>query len=232
MGDGLGFIGGFLIGAAGSVHCIGICGGIAASLFLASGYRDGPKAAAVQALGLQIGRVATYVILGAAAGSGAGATAALFDLASANAVLRSLSAASLVLSGLSIAGIVPAPGRLILARVRASSSGCARGRYAPVPIVMGMAWGLAPCGMVYSALLTATFSGSSFGGAVFMLGFGSATVPALTLALFGTAASAARWRNASRLLRRPMGWGLVLVGLLSLLEPAMRIGALCSASPA
>jgi sulfite exporter TauE/SafE len=47
---------------------------------------------------------------------------------------------------------------------------------------IGLLWGWLPCGLVYSALAAASATGSAQSGALFMLGFGSGTLPALILA--------------------------------------------------
>jgi sulfite exporter TauE/SafE len=49
-------------------------------------------------------------------------------------------------------------------------------------VMLGALNGLLPCGLVYSALLSAAATGSALWGAVAMLLFGAATIPALTVA--------------------------------------------------
>ena len=47
---------------------------------------------------------------------------------------------------------------------------------------LGLLWGWLPCGLVYSALVTALTSGSAWCGAALMLAFGAGTLPTLLLA--------------------------------------------------
>jgi len=47
---------------------------------------------------------------------------------------------------------------------------------------LGLLWGWLPCGLVYSALVTALTSGSALRGAGLMLAFGAGTLPTLLLA--------------------------------------------------
>ena len=47
---------------------------------------------------------------------------------------------------------------------------------------LGLLWGWLPCGLVYSALVTALTSGSALHGAGMMLAFGLGTLPNLLLA--------------------------------------------------
>lgn len=99
-----------------------------------------------------------------------------------------------------------------------------------LPFVAGLGWGLAPCGMVYAALLTAMLSGSFAGGAIFMAGFGLATIPPVLVAGFGTAVLLSRWRGTVRNLKNPLGWSVAIVGVISMADPAKQIGELCLGS--
>ena len=47
------------------------------------------------------------------------------------------------------------------------------------PVLAGAANGLLPCGLVYSAVLTAAATGSATGAVTLMAGFGLGTIPAL-----------------------------------------------------
>ena len=57
-----------VLGFAGSVHCVGMCGGIAGAL-AQSGPRRGPAASALRALLHSGGRLASYAMAGAVAGA-------------------------------------------------------------------------------------------------------------------------------------------------------------------
>ncbi|HBG50914.1 MAG TPA: hypothetical protein DDW89_03775, partial [Gammaproteobacteria bacterium] len=50
-------------------------------------------------------------------------------------------------------------------------------RSAAQALAFGALWGWIPCGLVYSALLTALVSGSATAGASIMLAFGFGTLP-------------------------------------------------------
>ena len=50
-------------------------------------------------------------------------------------------------------------------------------RSAQAALLAGMLWGWSPCGLVYSASLSALASGSAHGGALTMLAFGPAPCP-------------------------------------------------------
>ncbi|WP_353155210.1 sulfite exporter TauE/SafE family protein, partial [Herminiimonas fonticola] len=75
-----------------------------------------------------------------------------------------------------------------------------------------------PCGMVYSVLLTAMFSGSALSGALVMLAFGLGTLPAmLSLGLVG-----ARLRMLAQKRKVRIACGLIVLafGVLGLLRAA------------
>lgn len=239
MAGDFGFLGGVLMGMAGSLHCAGLCGGIASSLLLASkGVEPARHRPAFALLATQLGRVATYMAFGALVGIGGGGLDALLGLAGLQPLLRGIAATSLVWAGLAIAGI--GPGFAHLDRVLAPFVRRILARL-PIqalpgtsPLLFGIAWGLAPCGMVYAALVNAMLTGSPTAGATFMAGFGLATIPPVALAAWGTAVlTSLRFSSpagARQRLRQCLGVAVAGLGLLSLAEPAMRISELCLGS--
>ena len=73
---------------------------------------------------------------------------------------------------------------------------------------LGLLWGWLPCGLVYSALVTALASGSAASGALMMLAFGLGTLPNLLLAgLLAARLKAYAAKPAVRLIA-----GLVVLG--------------------
>ena len=189
-------IGAWLAGILGGVHCIAMCGGfltaIASSGVPAAAQGRPLLAARVLArrqFPYNLGRITTYTLLGAIAGS-AGALA----LASSTSLLplqRALYViANLFLLGLAIAiagrrqgfawlqraglamfgKVLPAIRPLLLARA-------ASARYA-----VGMIWGFVPCALTYSVLPIALFAGGALQGGAVMLAFGLGTLPNLMAA--------------------------------------------------
>jgi uncharacterized protein len=53
-------------------------------------------------------------------------------------------------------------------------------KFSPPPFIIGMMWGLLPCGLVFTALFTVAISRSAWMGALNMAIFGWATLPAMT----------------------------------------------------
>ena len=80
-------------------------------------------------------------------------------------------------------------------------------------LLLGLCWGLLPCGLVYSVLLTASATGSPALGASVMLAFGVGTLPSmLGMSLFAPALAAVlneKWT------RKLMGAALILLAVLS-----------------
>jgi uncharacterized protein len=81
------------------------------------------------------------------------------------------------------------------------------------PWLLGILWGLMPCGFLYTAQLKAIESGSMLNGAVNLLAFGLGTTPVM----MGIGVSAGYFSSERRSqLRRAGGWIAILVGLITL----------------
>ncbi len=176
----LSLVAAFFAGLLGGVHCAGMCGGLVSAFSLTlPGSTRRPLA---YQLSCNLGRVATYVLLGAVAG----ASAALFNRAlPVQRVLFAASNIMLIGLGLYLAGVFPrfamiegigrGPWRLVqplLARaLPVDSIGKA--------VVAGLLWGLLPCGLVYSGVVLALASASTMRGALIMAAFGAGTLPNL-----------------------------------------------------
>jgi sulfite exporter TauE/SafE len=85
-------------------------------------------------------------------------------------------------------------------------------------VATGFLWGWLPCGMVYSALVTAMLSGSAASGAALMLAFGLGTLP--MLAGLGAAGSTLRGLVARRPVRIASGAIVLGFGLLGIARAA------------
>jgi sulfite exporter TauE/SafE len=223
--------GGFVVGLAGSLHCSCVCGGIASSLLLATAPSSSAQRLQLRALAsIQAGRALTYVLGGAVVASVGSSFASLMHLAGLQAAARIMAAALLVAVGLSIAGILPRYG--LFKAVPAVHERIRRRLPARMteglPVVSGMVWGFAPCGMVYNALMMAMVSGSGTDGALFMGGFAIATMPAVSLAAYGSAravggASMLSWPR----LRTAAGTIVAILGLASAVIPSEALTSLC-----
>jgi sulfite exporter TauE/SafE len=219
------------LGLLGTGHCLAMCGGIAGALGMRGNATSTPGLAAQSASALPLqaaGRLSSYAALGALAG-GVGAVAA--DLVPAAALLlRALAGALLVAMGLYLAGLwrgllhlerfgsgLFAAGRLLAARVEGPAE----------PLAFGMAWGLLPCGLVYTTLAWSLSAGSAPGGALLMLAFGLGTLPATT----GAALLAAPLGELllAPATRRAAGAAVIAFGFWTLLSGGVLVSAAIAA---
>lgn len=209
----------FLVGLAGGVHCVGMCGGIVAAL----NFRNGaPRAAVAHQLAYSLGRVSSYAAAGALAG-GAGSLALQTQrLLPAQLVLLIAANALIIALGLSLAGFrglirpLERVGLLLWRGLRRIGVRVAPAQTPAGAFAVGLAWGWIPCGLVYGVLATALVSGSAVRGAAVMAAFGLGTLPNLLAA--GLAAERLR-----RLLVRPearmvAGAAVVLLGIVGLVR--------------
>nr|WP_198979794.1 sulfite exporter TauE/SafE family protein [Herbaspirillum sp. ASV7] len=256
----------FLVGLMGSVHCIGMCGGIVGALSsagpapgarlrnavpgmsMASLSRQGTarlqriipiqtvNSAEVHAFAQDLGRVlcynagrlSSYALAGALAGGIAAGLLRGADvlgwLAPAQRVAYAMTNIVLVLLGLYLTQWWNG-----MARMETWGSGLwamlrpLAARLVPVDtpakaLLLGSLWGWLPCGMVYSALLTALMSGTAVQGALTMLAFGAGTLPVLLAA--GLSGARLRRLAARPLVRRMAGLVVLAFGLLGLLRAA------------
>ncbi|WP_426105725.1 sulfite exporter TauE/SafE family protein [Massilia sp. TSP1-1-2] len=226
----------FVVGLAGSLHCVGMCGGIVSAFSMAPAGRSAfpvavvtqaaPRAAdsALRMAAYNTGRIASYAAAGAIAGGLAGGARTLAGLEAWQTLAYWFANAMLVLLGLYLTGAWAG-----LARLEQLGQGLWRklrplmGKLLPIDspfkmLALGALWGWLPCGMVYSVLLTAMLAGSAPAGAAVMLAFGLGTLPML-LAL--GAAGARLQRALQNKHARAAGGLLVLAfGLLGMLRAA------------
>ena len=151
---------GMIFGAVGSLHCVGMCGPLV--LTMGRGLRRPSRRAQLQhALTYHAGRVLTYVVLGSMAGL-VGETLSTWGLGRALAIT-----AGLLLLLAAFGSVVPrrlrgwgaAPAALAT-RACAMAGRWSRLHSVAGPALAGAANGLLPCGLVYSALLTAAAMGT------------------------------------------------------------------------
>ena len=172
----------FLIGLLGGTHCIGMCGGIVGALSLGAGSRLALH------LAYNSGRIVSYALAGAIAGALGGASLALSGQLPLRIILYVLANLMLVALGLYLMGITRALafsercGQKLWRHVQPLTRRFLPARNVAQAFPLGLLWGWLPCGLVYSALVTALTSGSALHGAGMMLAFGLGTLPNLLLA--------------------------------------------------
>jgi sulfite exporter TauE/SafE len=166
----------FVAGLVTSLHCVGMCGPLACWL---TPTRLGEDALSVT-LVYQAARLASYTLLGAAAG-----LAGMMPLAWVDASALRFLPWALVLFFVAVAlrldrflPRIPAFARL----ARRAQAGLGKRSRLSAAVVLGAAMPLLPCGPLYFLVAIAALSGSAVRGMEFMLAFGCGTLPLLWLA--------------------------------------------------
>jgi len=169
------------MGLMGSLHCIGMCGGLVAAVSM------GVKEKRWQGLLVyQLGRITTYAWMGALVG---GLGVGLHDLGGSmlQQGLALLAGFLMVIFGLNLAGWLPDPlhrlSRFVSARIGLIQLGRSLAAHARMRgwFALGLANGFLPCGLVYAALAMALASGQVVHASLMMLAFGMGTIPAMML---------------------------------------------------
>jgi sulfite exporter TauE/SafE len=172
----------FVSGVLGSAHCIGMCGGIAATMSL--GTRSVTEALLRQGC-WSLGRTTTYMFLGVMAS----ALGAKFLNSQADAVwLQALFAIGagvlLIVQGLHAAGWLNWRVRRKMGPQCVTTtvfSQFFKGGSTIGVLIAGLLTGFLPCGLVYSFLALAASTGSVAKGVLIMLSFGLGTIPVMLL---------------------------------------------------
>ena len=173
----------FLAGLAGSMHCVGMCGGFACAM---GGDARGPAASLVRHLVYNIGRLSSYCFLGALVGySGAllvghGGEGSVGS--AAQRALALLSGALMVFIGLQFLGVLRRTAPALLGAgvgLAASVRGLLKAPGFAAPLAFGVLNGLLPCPLVYAFAAQAAASGGPLAGVQIMAAFGLGTFPAM-----------------------------------------------------
>lgn len=217
------FVAALLVGLFGSVHCVGMCGGIASALTL--GLPPQARGSVLRivpyTLAYNTGRLTSYTIAGAIAGLTGENAAKLFSLHTAQTIGLLISTLFLIALGLYLGGwwqvlsLLEKHGTRLWRRIEPYGRRFLPVSSPPQALGLGLIWGWLPCGLVYAALAWSLTAGSAKQGALLMLAFGLGTLPML-LAL-GTAG---RWLSelTRRLaVRRAVGALVILFGVYMLI---------------
>lgn len=184
----------FLVGLFGSVHCIGMCGGIVGSLTmgLSETVRQSWVRLVPYLLMYNLGRIVSYMLVGFLAGFLGQQLAHLLPLDNPRMVAMWVSSIFMIILGLYIGGwwriltVLEKAGSQLWRYIEPWGR-----RFLPVKtpihaLGLGIIWGWLPCGLVYSVVAFAVTTGDAWQGGVLMLAFGMGTLP-MMLALGATA---------------------------------------------
>lgn len=221
-----------LLGSFG--HCVGMCGPIAVAFSLAvpSSVTEMTEVSSRSHsfwfhLSLNLGRLASYVLVGAAIGGLGSVLVAGGQMAGVGSGLRRgmalLTGTLLILIGLNqvAPGLLPKLPFLhplqgaLHDRLQQAMGYTAQSRRWWTPLVLGLAWGLIPCGFLYTAQIKAAETSSLVAGAATMGAFGLGTLP-MMVGLGTYSAWLSRDRRSQ--LFQLGGWITLLIGALTLLR--------------
>lgn len=211
-------LGMFMLGLLGTGHCVGMCGPLVFAF-------PGRSGRFMSHAWYHLGRVTTYVAVGAALGglgallSGLTGMDTKADVANLQIWLRFLAAALLAVLGLIRLGWLKEPRWFDLLNperipgFKRALSGATHSQGQAVFFPLGLLLGFLPCGLSYGALAQAMSTGSAAAGALLVLAFGAGTVPGLLLLGTGVAAIVRRYRRPSD----------IIAGILMLYMAAMLV---------
>lgn len=221
----------FVVGLLGAGHCAGMCGGIVGALSA----HDGGNRAMLH-LAYSSGRIASYAVAGAIAGSIGGLGLLFADVLPVQLGLYVLANVMLLVLGLYLAGLsglaarLESAGRILWRWVQPLTRNLVPANTLPRALAVGALWGWIPCGLVYGVLAAALLSGGAGKGALVMAAFGLGTLPNLLAA--GLLASHARRLFQAQSFRTVCGALVFAFGVAGLvhafdLADTIRTGLLC-----
>lgn len=170
----------FMIGFLGSLHCVGMCGGLVSAMTMTRSAAWWPGIVAYQ-----IGRITTYATLGLIAGLIGSMFVRDGWMSNVQNFVSIAAGLLIILLALYIGGWLPDPFSRVTRRL-SEASGLNRWlkRAATQDVVgpwysVGLINGLLPCGLVYAGIGLSLSAGNPWQGAAAMITFGLGTVPAM-----------------------------------------------------
>lgn len=219
----LGFLGSF-------GHCAGMCGPITTAFALSSQQdtADSKWRLVTFHLLLNLGRISSYVLTGAGIGALGSVLIAGGQLAGVGSGLRQvmtlLTGILLIWFGLvqirpnwlpNLPILHPLASSQLHQRLGKSMVNLSFAQQWWTPLLLGLVWGLIPCGFLYTAQIKAAETGSLWLGAATMLAFGLGTFP--TMLGVGASATLISADRRSQLFRLG-GWITLTIGILTLMR--------------
>lgn len=199
------------MGLVGGPHCVAMCGAACAGIGRAAGERS------TQALwSFQVSRMVGYALFGAFAAGTVQGLALIGTNTIAIRPLWSMFHAAALLLGLALIWRARQPAWIenLAQKVWRKARPVLNKLGAKAPFILGVAWALMPCGLLYSALLVASLSANAWEGAAIMALFSIGTSVSLTagpwllLRLRGAQSGSWAIRLAGLALATTSGWAL------------------------
>ncbi len=172
-------------GLLGSLHCAGMCGGIATALGMGLKETSAAGKPTLAALFFQFGRISSYAVAGLIAGYFGDVLTQSTAMKDITIYLRLFSAVFMIGLGLYLAGwlsifaVIEKAGVPVWKKISPLSRYFLPVKHIPQAYALGFLWGWIPCGLTYSILLWSVAAGNAVEGASLMLAFGLGTIPAM-----------------------------------------------------
>ncbi|GAV19271.1 hypothetical protein MMIC_P0204 [Mariprofundus micogutta] len=206
----------FSVGFLGSMHCIGMCGGLVSALSMTR-----PRVWWSGLSAYQFGRIITYSILGLISGWIGTSLKQIGGFDQVQFVLTLLAGLIMITFGLNLAGWMADPlsristraigGLGLVRRIKSAAS-----KSTPVSwFGIGLANGLLPCGLVYAAIGLSIASGGIAEAGLSMFAFGLGTIPAMMVAPALVRILAAKRRG---LVMKVLGIIVIVLGLFTMIR--------------
>jgi len=214
-----------LVGLFGSVHCIGMCGGIVGMLTmgLSESARTTARTLVPFLIAYNAGRIASYAIAGALVGLLGASASRFLSPADALSAGRTISGLFMIALGLYIGAWSPVLvhlerlGEKLWRRIEPFGRRFLPAKNPLHALGLGLVWGWLPCGLVYSALAFALASGDALQGAARMAAFGLGTLPMLLT--MGAAAHYLTVLTRKPVVRHFAGAVIIAFGVITLISP-------------
>ena len=222
MSDSFSYASALLVGLLGSVHCIGMCGGIMNALgFALQPNVENTTRPAILVLLYNVGRIMSYSLAGALVGIFGWLLqdmGNLFGLA-----LRVLAGLMLIAMGMYVAGWwrvlvhLEKIGGKVWRYLQPVGNKLVPVKYQWQALCLGIIWGWLPCGLVYSTLALASTTASWQQSALTMCIFGIGTLPAMLI----TRNVSYRFKNwlQQSMVRNAVGLVLIAFGVWTMILP-------------
>lgn len=170
----------FSAGLLGSLHCMGMCGGLVMACSMKCG--GGPSFSVFY----NAGRILSYTVLGFVMGLLGKALIAAGLFGKFQGLMPVIAGIFMILIGLDLLGYVPKRLKKLTSGLfpKAISDilvGSQLNKRQPAPFILGALNGLIPCGLLYAIGVKAASTADPVHGMLTMMAFGAGTLPALLL---------------------------------------------------
>ena len=210
----------FSVGLMSGVHCAGMCGGIVGAVSMQFPRNCRPV---FYHLAYNGGRLLSYTIAGVMVGALGKSGMILKGVMPVQQMLFALASVMLIMMGFYLAGIwqgvrhIEKAGSLLWTKIQPYSRSLLPVDSLPKAFGLGVLWGWLPCGLVYTALLSALAMGGATRGGLVMLAFGVGTLPnLLAVGLFYSSVKEFAQLKSVRLCAGLLVAGLGVYGLFKL----------------